>query len=111
CSMPSEQRLQELTTFCRVAGVGFMGVSDEVRDPEEPGNINPRLNWVRYMEEVRCRVAMFMEFQKKFRDELRLAIRKDGAGNDWTSTDRPLDRPQWNATIHSGDAQCFLGVN
>ena len=54
---------------------------------------------------------MFLAFQEKFRDELRLGIRSEGGRTDWISTDHPLDRPQWNASINPDDPRCFLGVN
>lgn len=111
CSMPSEERLQELTTFCRVAEVGFVAAAENLGERTHPGSVHPRLDSVRYIEDVRCRVAMFLAFQKKFRDELGLGIRKEGGRTDWISIDRPPDQPQWNATIHDGDSHCLLGVN
>jgi hypothetical protein len=108
CSMPREEKLQDIMTFCRVASIGFLGVAEHVGDPTEPGTINPHLDWVRYMHDVRSRVVMFLEFEKKFGERFGSIL---GGRTDWISINRPQNQPQWNATIHPRDSHCFLGVN
>jgi len=112
CSMPGEPRLQEIRTFCRVAGVGLIacGFSGRAVD-DPPTKTTLRLDREQYLKDVRCRVAMFLAFERKFRGELGMGIHPAGGRIDWISTDQPLDRPQWNSFINPDDPHCFLGVN
>lgn len=105
CSVASADQREAFAVLCRTAGVGFIGIGSAEPDvTKPPRNIGSRLDWARYMEEVRSRVALFMTFKDEFGSDLR-------RGQDWCSTSEPNDRTQWNAFVDRDESRCYFGVN
>ena len=105
CSVGNAHQREEFAVLCRAAGVGFFGVGSGEPDVRKPRvEINSRFDWVRYMEEVRSRVALFLTFEDEFGAELR-------RGQDWRSTSESNDRAQWNAEVDRAEGRCYFGVN
>jgi len=105
CSVANAHQREEFAVLCRAAGVGFIGVGSagaDVKDP--PRDIGSRLDWVRYMEEVRSRVALFLTFEDVFGADQR-------RGQDWCWTNEPTDRAQWSAFVDRAEGRCYFGVN
>jgi hypothetical protein len=105
CSVANPNQGEEFAILCRTAGVGFIGVGSAGADVKHrPRDIGPRLDWVRYMEEVRSRVALFLAFEDVFGADQR-------RGQDWCATNEPTDRAQWGAFVDRAKGRCYLGVN
>jgi len=105
CSVARDEQREAFALLCQTAGVGFIGVGSgepHVESPRRP--VGWRLDWWRYMEEVRSRVALFLTFQDEFGRELMW-------GQDWCATRELPDRAQWNAFVDRAEGCCYLGVN